>query len=330
VSKDFDTTLSDAIDLAAHAAHTTGAAGARTRGRQRTMRTRIAMSTTSLVIVAVGATVAFKATSSHDGGTPRLTAASPTATASSTPSSAASPSGSPTQTASSSASSAPGSASSSASSNPSTTGSTIAQTASETWLTAGQLPYDSTMKWSAGSPNHCTGSLVITELYAGGCSEHTDPSGSHFAKTMDTAIFNSTGVPTGNGAWAGTSADQEFYGYASPAAAQSAYQYITQAILGEDSQFVGDLDANAPHLPVVSTTTETAHADGAMAIDQTLRDNNGKPAQLNGNDGGQSDLHYYFAVRGDLVEMVVLSGGPAVSVTTNDATTLQTVAGALL
>ena len=63
MSKDFDTTFSDAIDLAAGAAQTAGASAARTRGRTRTMRKRIAISTMSFVLVAAGTTAAFSATS---------------------------------------------------------------------------------------------------------------------------------------------------------------------------------------------------------------------------------------------------------------------------
>jgi hypothetical protein len=84
VSKDFDTTLSDVIDLAAAAAHTAGAPAARLRGRKRTMRKRIAISTTALVLVAAGATAAFKAASPGDG-TPQKVAASPSRTATATP-----------------------------------------------------------------------------------------------------------------------------------------------------------------------------------------------------------------------------------------------------
>ncbi|MCW2934119.1 MAG: hypothetical protein JWM19_5081 [Actinomycetia bacterium] len=71
MSKDFDVTLSDAIDLAAGAAQTPGASAARIRGRKRAVRKRIAVTTTSFALVAVCATVGFKASSSsHDSGTP--------------------------------------------------------------------------------------------------------------------------------------------------------------------------------------------------------------------------------------------------------------------
>ena len=103
VSKDFDSTLSDAIDRAAGAANTAGATAARIRGRERTMRKRIVISTTSIVLVAAGAGAAFAVTS-HNGGTPHQTAASPSVSA--VPSSGASTSPSRSSTPTTSASGA--------------------------------------------------------------------------------------------------------------------------------------------------------------------------------------------------------------------------------
>jgi hypothetical protein len=111
VSKDFDTTLSDAIDLAAGAAQTPGASAARIRGRKRTVRKRIAVTTTSFALVAVCATVGFKASSSsYDNGTPKTPSSasiSPSAPApvSATTSPSATPSTHPSATSSPSASS---------------------------------------------------------------------------------------------------------------------------------------------------------------------------------------------------------------------------------
>ena len=73
MSKDFDTTLSTAIDLAAGAAQTAGAQAARIRGRKRAMRKRAAVTAMSLVVVAAGAATAFEASSSNNGGTPKMT-----------------------------------------------------------------------------------------------------------------------------------------------------------------------------------------------------------------------------------------------------------------
>lgn len=332
MSKDFDTTLSDAIELAAGAAHTAGASAARTRGRERTMRKRIIVSTTSFVLVAAGAGAAFAVTS-HNGGTPHVTAASPSVSTSRTASTAPSPTpttgptGLPTTGASGSPGSATTSNTPSAPASTATTTSTAA--ASENWLTASQLLYDSSMNWSAGTPSSCpAGSYEIWQYYAGGCSEHTIPGDPHPAEKMDTRGFYAPSVATGNGAWGGTTADQEFYTYASAADAQAAFQYFTNSILDENSQYAGVKDP-VTGLAMTSTTTETAHADGAVAIDNKLRDSNGKPAQTYGNSSDASDRHYFFAVRGDIVEMLLIKGGPAVSVTSGDASYLQTVINAL-
>jgi hypothetical protein len=321
VSKDFDSTLSDAIDRAAGAANTAGATAARIRGRERTMRKRIVISTTSIVLVAAGAGAAFAVTS-HNGGTPHQTAASPSVSAS--PSTGASASSTPTASASGAQSNT---ASPSAPTSSSST--TSITTGVEVWLTPSQLIYDSTMKWQASNPTSCTaGSFEITSLYPGGCSEHTNSGDPYPAEQMDTQVFSAPSVAMGNGAWAGTTADQEFYTYPNSADAQSAYQYFTNQFLTEDSHYVGSGDANT-HLAVTSTTTETAQASGAMAIDSKLRTSNGKPALLEGNPSEASDRHYFFAVRGDIVEMILVKGGPAVSDTSNDASFLQTVVNAL-
>jgi hypothetical protein len=65
VSTDFDATLSEALTLAADAVQIPDPSAARTRGRKRTMHQRIAISTTSLALAAVAATVAFQAVPSH-------------------------------------------------------------------------------------------------------------------------------------------------------------------------------------------------------------------------------------------------------------------------
>lgn len=123
--KDFDSTLSDALDLAAHSAQTAGPNAARIRGRQRTMRKRIALSTASLALIAVGATAAFKVASPGHDGAPMMTKPTPSATSA--------VSVAPTLTPSDSATSAPrtaasGSTSSSPSTNPSTAGSSVTGT----------------------------------------------------------------------------------------------------------------------------------------------------------------------------------------------------------
>jgi hypothetical protein len=155
VSKDFDTTLSAAIDLAAEAAQTAGASAARIRGRQRTVRKRIAISTVSAVFVVVGATAAFKLASPHDGA-PQLTATSPLVTATTTAPASPSPSADPRATTSPSASSS--SSSGTITPSTSTSGSPSSNPAGTAdphhvvpgaWLAAAQLPFAGTFHWKA-------------------------------------------------------------------------------------------------------------------------------------------------------------------------------------
>ncbi len=147
MSKDFDATLSDAIDLAAGAAQTAGASAARARGRKRTMHKRIVASAVSLVLVAAGATAAFRAASSNGGGTPQITATSPVTTASTSatagPDLSATPSTStPGPGTSSRTSSSP------SSSNPATTADPH-HVVTAAWLATGQMPFAGTFRWKA-------------------------------------------------------------------------------------------------------------------------------------------------------------------------------------
>ena len=154
MSKDFDSTLSDALDLAALAARTAGPEAARIRGRKRTMHQRIAMSAAAFVLVAAGATTAFAVTFGSGGHTPHLTGGSPSVTTS------ASPTTSPT--ASTSASATAGASTSQAASNPSSSGSgspassqpTVAdphQVVTAAWLSPDQMPFASTFSWNVNT-----------------------------------------------------------------------------------------------------------------------------------------------------------------------------------
>lgn len=333
MSEDFDDLLSGAVDSAADAARKPGAAVARKRGGQRRTRQRLTALTVAVVLLGgVGSAAAVSL--GHTGRTPIVSA---TGTASASPSSAGSVSAGPstgstptsTPSRSLSSSSSPSSTGSpGTSTSPGITGSPNSAVAVETWLTASQLPFDSAMNWIAGSPTSCTGSLIFGSIYPGGCSEHTDPGAPHPATRMDTLIFTSTGVPTGDGAWIAPTASQTFYTYRNAADARSAYQYFTEQIRDEDADFVGDIAINTG-LPLVSTTIITVQTESSVASDHTLRDSHGNPAQLDGNPSGYSDVHFFFAVNGDLLEVLQISGGPSVSDASHDGSTLATVRGAL-
>jgi hypothetical protein len=139
VSKDFDTTLSDAIDLAAAAARTEGAHAARIRGRKRAVRKRIAVTTTTFVLAAVCVTVAVKASASNDRGTPTApvsASTSPSPSFSATPSASAAPSTHPSGT-----SSAHPLTSAPSGSAPSVTAPSPGRYAAGAWLSPTQLPF---------------------------------------------------------------------------------------------------------------------------------------------------------------------------------------------
>ena len=151
--KDFDSTLSDALDLAAHSAQTDGPAAARIPGRQRTMRKRIALSTASLALIAVGATAAFKVAAPGNNGAPVLTKPTPSVSVSATPTlTQGSASLTAGATPSNPASSGPNT-STSASSSPLTsttsTGASPLKVATAAWLSPSQMPFASTFNWTA-------------------------------------------------------------------------------------------------------------------------------------------------------------------------------------
>jgi hypothetical protein len=343
MSEDFDDLLSGAVESAAGAARKPGAAVARKRGGQRRTRQRLAASTLAVALLGgVGSVAAVSL--GHSGRTPTVTVTgtpspspSPTGSASTSPSPSLSPSPSMSPTRTQTQSSTPAwSQGTDTNTWPGTASSTGSVTsASENWLTASQLPFGSAMNWDAGSPNFCSGSsLIFAATYFGGCSEHTDPGAPHPATKMDTLIFSPSGAATptststGGTIWLAPVAVQTYYAYANAADAQSAYQYITQAIRDEDAQYKGSIAVNTG-LPLVSTTTVTSQTADSIAMDDTLRDTHGNPADTDGNYGGYSDFHFFFAVKGDLIDVLQFSGGPSISDNSQDGSTLAAVVTAL-
>jgi hypothetical protein len=338
MSEDFDELLSGAVDSAANAAHKPGASVARERGRQRRTRRRLAASTLAIVLLGGAGSVAAVSLG-HNSRTPTVSVTgtptpspSPTGSASTSPSPSLSPSpsGSPSLTQSSNLG---GSASTGTSTSSGTTASTSPPPATETWLSPSQVPLDSAMNWTTGTTVDCTGSLVFEAFYPGGCSEHTtDPGSPHPATEMDTRFFSSSGVPTtvatAGGEWIPSAAGavQTFYTYPNAADAQSAYQYFTQQIRGEDSQVGGNANTG---FPLVSTTTVTAQTDDGLAIDHTFRDSHGTPVEVDGNASGYSDFHFFFVVKDDLLDVIQINGGPGISNTSQDGSSLATIESTL-
>jgi len=294
MSKDFDTALADALDHTAHAAQTTGPEAARIRGRKRTMRKRIALSTVSLALVAIGATAAFKATSST-GGAPQLTAASPTHTASPSPATS-SPTGSASATSSQ------------------TTTADPHQVAQAAWLTAGQLPFASTFHWKAASADS-TGGQQLTSTVAYLPNTTTlqtltmcaDPT-----KLLDRTVgaqvtaFNAT-TGTGN-----NQASQYVFFFADASSAQQTYTWL-------QSQYSSSCLLNGTGAQVTKTGGDGA--TGATWL--TLKGSSALP-----------DLpdytREYFVLRGSTIAFVsVTSYTNTLTTTYDDATQLSTIAAHL-
>jgi hypothetical protein len=338
VAKDFDATLSEAIDLAAGAAQGPGATAARIRGGRRTRRKRVALSATSFMLVAAVSTAAFALSSSNRGATPQPPAATtstppttaPTSTPATVPSSPDEPATNtpPTSTSGTSGTSTGTSSTSSAPTNTSSTSPDSPTAPSPTWLTPGQVPFDNLMKWSTATPVHCTGSMVFNDNYPGNCQTHSSPGKAHTARGLDVFVFHSVGVPAGNGAWASPTADQDFFTYANATDAQAAFQSVTQRLLAEDAEFAGAIDITT-NRPIVSTTTVTAQSAGSIAIDHKFRDDKGAPSEVVGVYSSYSDVHFYFVVKDNILEVLEIGGGVSISTTSNDEAILATVAGAL-
>lgn len=332
MAKDFDATLSDAVDLAAGAAQSPGAAAARIRGRKRTVHKRVALSATSCVLVAAVSTAAFTYSSSHGDATPQPPAATtgpgPTTAASPTPDAIPGSAGSSTDSATTAPSTtAPSTSVSSTPTATSGTSATAPAVPSTTWLTPSQVPYDNLVNWQALTPTHCTGSLVFKANY-GGCQVQTPLGTAHTAQKLDAVVFSSTGIPSGNGAWAPPLGYQDFFTYANAADAQAAFQTGTQGLLAEDAQLDIATDPVTKR-PIVSTTTVTAQSTGSMAIYHRLRDDKGAPGLVNGENSSDSDVHFYFAVKGNILEVLEVMGGVSISNTSDDKAVLATVANAL-
>jgi hypothetical protein len=330
----FDELLSGAADSASSAAREPGAAAARQRGGRRRTRRRVAACALSLAVLgllggvaAAGAHGSNRLPTAHPAGTPSLgrsasVAASPPASASPSPTSPASTTVTPSSTTPSSTAlgSTPPTSVSPGSTPPGSAPVT------ENWLTAAQIPFVSTMHWSAAAPEHCTGQLEFNSVYAGGCVEHAAFQDSIPATAMDTVVYTATDAPTEAGAWATPLASQAFYTYPSAADAGQAFNTITQDILSSNGTTAG---LSIDNLPVTVTAVTTAQTTDALAIDTKMRESNGDPAQINGNLSPASDRHYYFAIKGDVLEVLAIWGGPSISDSTNDAAILGTVAGAL-
>lgn len=230
--KDFDTTLSAALDLAADAARTEGAAAARVRGRKRTVRTRIAASALSAALVAGGTTAAFKIASPYDG-TPRPTATNPLATASPTvhnPAATADPH----------------------------------QVAPDAWLSPAELPFAGVFSWKAvqadphgispiGQPLTATVFYVANNTPFQSLTTCADPA-SLLGRTIGAQHTDYTATAQGSS----NTASQFVFFFANPASAQQTFNWLQNQYVATcenvkgmiPTKTVGDGRTNAAWLSV--------------------------------------------------------------------------------
>lgn len=303
MSKDFDTTLSDAIDLAAAAAQTAGASAARARGRKRTMRKRIAVCTASAVLVAGGATAAFALSSPH-GGAPQKTAVSPSASASQSPSPAATsgPSSSP------SVGAKPPVASNSPSSSPAVA-TDPHQVVAAAWLTPDQLPFAGTFHWKAvqamGQSLNATVSYVPKDTVVQAITVCGDPA-QLLGRTIGAQVASYFAPPDGSG----SSAVQQIFFFSDAASAQQAFGWL-------QSQYGPSCMANGV------TITKTA-GDGQNSAVWLSRKGTSLPPDMAPYN------REYFVQRGSTIAYVSIStSNSSLPTAYNDAAQLSIIAAHL-
>lgn len=313
--KDFDSTLTDALDLAAHSAQTAGPAAARIRGRQRTMRKRIALSTASLVLVAVGATAAFKVASPGHNGAPVLTKPSPSASASATPTpGAAAATGAPSTSASSSPSAS--TPSSPVTSSTSTSASPF-KVATAAWLSPSQMPFGSTFNWTATKTSqNIPGwqSLTPTVYYFPSSDTPQaltvcgDPT-SFLSRTIGGQLTSYTATTPPTSAKANNLASQYIFFFTNDKTALSAYMWL-------QSQYDSACFATFKGAQFTKTASSSTEATWL-----TLKGTSGSP-----------DLpdytREYFVLRGSTITYVsVTSYTQTLATTYDDTTQLSVIAG---
>jgi hypothetical protein len=318
VSKDFDSTLSDALDLAARAARTAGPEAARIRGRKRTVHQRIALSTAAFVVVAVGATTAFAVASSGGGHTPRLTGGSPHVSTSASPTTG--PTTSPsagTTTGTTASNSASQAASSTTASSPASSQSAVAdphQVVAAAWLSPDQMPFAGTFSWKAIEATQNTAplgeQLTPTVFYV--------PNNENFQALTVCAdpaklLPRTTGAQhTEYSATSGTVASQFIFFFADNASAQQTYTWL-------QSQYSSACLGSFSTVQVSKTG-----GDGATsAAWLTVKTSKSGPVDLSPYN------REYFVLRGSTIAYVEIESTATLPTTYDDAAQISTIASHL-
>ena len=298
MSKDFDTTLSGALDTVAHAANTAGPAAARIRGRKRTMRKRIALSTISLVLFAVGTTAAFKIMS-DGGGTPNPATASPRVTASTSPS--VGPSRAPSSPTVPAGSSSPAASQS--------TGADPHQVIDAAWLTANQLPFAGTFQWrvqpATGQPLTATVFYYANNTSLQALTVCGDPA-NLLGRTIGAQGTQYLAPPAGSG----NAASQFVFFFADAASAKHTFDWL-QGQYGPSC---------LPGTGVIVTRTA---GDGVSSATWLSRKSSSGPVDLAPYN------REFFVLRGSTIGYVSISSTSNLPATYNDAAQLSTIAAHL-
>jgi hypothetical protein len=318
VSKDFDTTLSDALDLAARAARTAGPEAARIRGRKRTMHQRIALSTAAFVLVAVGASTAFAVASSNGGHTPHLTGGSPRVTTSASPSSGPTTGPTASTTASASqASSNPTTSGSGSGSSPASSQPTVAdphQAVAAAWLSPAEMPFAGTFSWKATQATAQTSpigqQLTPTVFYVA-----KDTSFQALTVCADPAklLPRTIGAQhTEYTATSGTVASQFIFFFADNASAQQTYTWL-------QSQYSSSCLVSGTGVQITKTGGDGATSAAWLTV---------KPGKT-----GPVDLspynREYFVLRGSTIAYVDIQSTATLPTTYDDAAQISTIASHL-
>jgi hypothetical protein len=280
------------------------------------MRKRIALSATSLVLVAVATTAAFKVTS-NSSGTPHPTTGSPHVTVSSSPSPTAAPSTAP----SSPIPSSPVASSPSTSSSPSSSKSTVAdphQVVDAAWLAADQLPFANNFRWKVMQANPQGSSpigqqLTPTVFYvANDTSFQTLTMCADPAKLLPRTIGAQHSDFTATAGSGNNQASQYIFFFADAASAQQTYTWLQR-------QYSSSCLLNGSG----ATVTKTAGDGAAGAAWRTLKGSSTLP-DLPGHS------REYFVLRGSTIAFVSMTSYTSSLPTSyDDATQLATIAAHL-
>lgn len=276
----FDDLLTGIAESGARAAAETGAAAARSRGHQRTVRRRAAAAALSLVLVGGAVGIAAAATAGHGAAPLPVTHSntpSPAATAGPTASGSSSPSASATSSPSTSV--------------PAVTGSGDLNTVvPAAWVPLSAFPQDTTGKWTAQSAQPSINTM--DRQWFSSCLDGRLSTTGALGYQELTAKSDQSGDSD--------TADQVLFFYPSTAAAQSALATIASGYSTCQTSTIG-LDGKQ----ITDSLTQTEHIDGAYAWLHTYLGTSGNP-DAPANHAAYN--HEYFVQRGNVVEMVWLGG----------------------